>query len=80
MDTGFFYTLFRLFSLITSFKSGVFRLFQRGNKGVHPGSAFPLHLLRDVAVYIQRKGRCVMAEIFPYRFDIIPGANRGNRV
>lgn len=68
-----------MFSL-TSFKSGVFRLFQRGNKGVHPGSAFPLHLLRDMAVYIQRKGRCVMAEIFLYRFDIIPGANRGNCV
>ena len=68
-----------MFSL-TGFKSGVFRLFQRGNKGFHPGSAVPLHLLRDVAVYIQRKGRCVMAEIFLYCFDIIPGADRGNCV
>ena len=68
-----------MFSL-TSFKSGVLRLFQRGNKGIHPGGAFPLHLLRNVRVCVQSKSRCVMTEIFLHSFDVIPGTDCGNCV
>lgn len=47
------------------------------DKTLHAVGTFALHLVSHMAVYVQRKGRCGVAQISLHRLDIVPGADRG---
>ena len=47
---------------------------------LHPGCALLLHLHGDMAVYVQRKGRCGVSKVTLYGLDVIPGADSGHGV
>ena len=50
------------------------------DKTLHAVGTFALHLVSHMAVYVQRKGRCGVAQISLHRLDVISGADRGNGV
>lgn len=50
------------------------------DKTLHAVGTFALHLVGHMAVYVQRKGRCGVAQISLHRLDVVPGSNRGNGV
>ena len=47
---------------------------------LHAVGTFALHLVSHMAVYVQRKGRCGVAQITLHRLDVVPGADRGDCV
>ena len=50
------------------------------DKTLHAVGTFALHLVSHMAVYVQRKGRCGVAQISLHCLDVVPGSNRGNGV
>lgn len=51
-----------------------------GNKLLHAGGAFLLHLIGDMAIYIQGKGGCSMTQMLLNGFDIITRTDGSNSV
>ena len=47
---------------------------------LHAVGAFALHLVSHMAVYVQRKGRCGVAQITLHCLDVVSGADCGNSV
>lgn len=50
------------------------------DKTLHAIGTFALHLVGHMAVYVQRKGRCGVAQISLHCLDVVPGADRGDCV
>ena len=50
------------------------------NKAFHPGRAGLLHLLRNVTIDIQRKGRSMVAQVLLYRLDVVSTLDSSNGV
>ena len=50
------------------------------DKTLHAVGAFALHLVGHMAVYVQRKGRCGVAQISLHCLDVVPGADCGDCV
>ena len=50
------------------------------DKTLHAVSTFALHLVSHMAVYVQRKGRCGVAQVPLHRLDIVASADRGDCV
>ena len=78
MASRFFYCPETLFSLIFSLIGST-----GGNctdKTLHAVGTFALHLAGHMAVYVQRKGRCGVAQITLHRLDIVASADRGDCV
>lgn len=53
-------------------------LFHPLNILLHPVRAIPLHLVGDVAVYVQRKRRRSVSEISLYRLNAVPSRGGDN--
>lgn len=47
---------------------------------LHTVCAFPLHLLGNMTVNVQRKGRCRMAQVALYRLNVIPAFYRSHGI
>lgn len=47
---------------------------------LHPGGAGLLHLVRDVAVHVQRECGGGVAQVPLHGLDVVPGANRGHGI
>ena len=43
-------------------------------------SAFSLHFLGDMTIYVQREGCCGVAQVLLHRLDIIAGSDGGYRI
>ena len=50
------------------------------DKTLHAVGTFALHLVGHMAVYVQRKGRCGVAQITLHCLDVVPGADRSDCV
>ena len=50
------------------------------DKTLHAVGTFALHLVSHMAVYVQRKSRCGVAQVPLHRLDVVPDSNRGNGV
>ena len=50
------------------------------DKTLHAVGTFALHLVSHMAVYVQRKGRCGVAQITLHGLDVVASADRGDCV
>ena len=50
------------------------------DKTLHAVGTFTLHLVSHMAIHVQRKGRCGVAQVPLHRLDVVPGADRGDCV
>ena len=51
-----------------------------GDERLHPIGAGLPHFIRTMAVKIQRKRGCCVPQVFLYSLDIVPGAERVDRI
>ena len=78
MVSGVFHVLSPELALFLALLAGVGRYAL--NKAFHPSRADPLHLLRHMAVDVQGKRCCVVAQVLLHRLDVIPALEGGDRV